>query len=100
MLVYLFVASSYLFFMSGSAQTGAGNNHFSLFRRKTESTLTVQRIDKTVLTENKLVTVKKSFALAYVKAPNLTFKLTANSQFTGFLPDLHHVYLSNRIIRI
>ncbi len=80
---------------------GGGSSHALHFRKKTESTSTVQRIDKTVLIENKPVnTVRNSFILLHVKVPVLSYKLIANSQFTGFLPDLHHVYLSNRIIRI
>jgi len=100
MTVYLFMIVSYLFFMSGTP-TASGGRQTSHFRRKTETGLTVQRIDRTVLAEKKPVNPGKiSFILLHINVPVLPFKLAANSQFTGFLPDLHHVYLSNRIIRI
>jgi len=99
MTVYLIMIISYLFFMSGTPMASGG--HTSHFRRKTESSFSVQRIDKTVLTQNKQGnTPRNSFILFHVKVPILSLKVAVNSQFTGFSPDLHHVYLSNRIIRI
>jgi len=100
MTVYLFMIVSYLFFMSGTP-TDSGSRHTPHFRQKTERTLTVQRIDKTILAEKKPANIGKiSFILLHIKVPGLSFKLAKNCQFSAFLPDLHHTYLSNRIIRI
>jgi hypothetical protein len=97
---YLFMNLSYLFFLSGTL-AGSGITHAPHFRGKAASTSTIQRIDKTVLTENKPVsTIKNALVLVFAKATALSFKPVTANHFAGFLPDKHHLYLSNRIIRI
>src|ERR1700744_6022583 len=83
MMVYLFITVSHIFFLSAPTATDSAGNHTPHFRRKNETCITVQRIDKTVLTDNKLVNTirnKVSFIMLRVKSPVLQVAPAAKSQ--------------------
>lgn len=102
MMVYLFITVGHIFFLSAPIVTDSSGNHTLHFRKKNETCITVQRIDKTVLNENKLVNTirnKVSFIMLHIKLPVLPVTPATKSQ-PKFLSGLHHTYLSNHVIRI
>jgi hypothetical protein len=103
MAVYLFIVVTHLFFSPNfHADPNLGNN--SILKRNTELIYNLIRTDRSVFDDSKTVkTFTKSypgFSAWLVNTKPLSVAIHGNSHLSQFLPDHHHAFLSNRVIRI
>jgi hypothetical protein len=103
MAVYLFIVVAHLFFTPNfHADPNFGNN--PTLKRNTELFYNLIRTDRSVFDDSKTA---KSFTKSYpgfsawlINTKPLLVAVRGNSHLSQFLPDHHHSYLSNRMIRI
>ena len=101
--VYLFIVVAHLFFTPNfHAGPDFGNN--SILKRNTELIYNLIRTDRSVFDDSK---TGKTFTKSYpgfsawlINIKPLFVAVHGNSHLSQFLPDHHHAYLSNRVIRI
>jgi hypothetical protein len=104
MAAYLFIVSAHLFFAPNFREKPTVN-YKAAFKRNTEAIYYLIRNDRSTFSENKTVkTFAKNISLFSVSLLDNTRLLLAKSTVGAcsfqFLPDHHHSYLSNHVIRI
>jgi hypothetical protein len=102
--VYLFIVVAHLFF-TPKFQAGPNAGNGSVIRKNTEVIYYLIRNDRSTFNENKTAKIfaKGKSIFSILLLINVSSKRTTsagNAQFFQFLPDHHHSYLSNRIMRI
>jgi hypothetical protein len=102
--VYLFIVVAHLFFVP-QFQTGHNYGRNSFFKKNTEFCYYLVRNDRSTFNENKTVKIfaknKSPFFISLLinASPSLTVTI-GGAHLSQFLPDYHHSYLSNLILRI
>src|ERR1700743_2065041 len=103
MVAYLFIVVTHLFFSPNFHEDPNLRNN-SILKRNTESIYNLIRTDRSTFGENKNVkTFVKShpvFPAFLITAKPLPNVIHGNARLSQFLPDHHHAFLSNRVIRI
>jgi hypothetical protein len=102
--VYLFIVVAHLFFVPGF-QGNVNPDHRPVLKRNTEFVYYLIRNDRSTFNENKQAKNfpknKPVFLISLlINVNHLPVTYTGNSTAFQFLPDYHHSYLSNRVIRI
>jgi len=104
MAAYLLIVVSHLFF-APQFQTSGVAGRSPVVKKNTESLYYLIRNDRSTFSENKTAKTfprKKSFfSISFlINQKTSPVAVTLSGHFSQFLPDYHHSYLSNRVMRI